>query len=101
LDLQPSFSGLSLEQAKTLLMRLRAGEEKPPYVMPGFEEVFVKNFMSYALNADPEAASILRDSLSLIWHEFREEYEWVILDELDARYSKFISILPSPEAAPQ
>ncbi|MGD9033527.1 MAG: DUF6178 family protein [Desulfobacteraceae bacterium] len=101
LDLQPSFSGLSLEQAKTLLMRLRAGEEKPPYDMPGFEEIFVKDFMSYALNADPEAASILRDTLSLIWHDFREEYEWVILDELDARYSKFISILPSPEAAPQ
>jgi hypothetical protein len=101
LDLQPSFSGLSLGQAKTLLMRLRAGEEKPPYDMPGFEEIFVKDFMSYALNADPEAASILTDTLSFIWHEFREEYEWVILDELDARYSKFISILPSPEAAPQ
>ena len=82
-------------------MRLRAGKEKPPYDMPGFEEIFVKNFMSYALNADPEAASILRDTLSLIWHAFREEYEWVILDELDARYSKFISILPSSEVAPQ
>lgn len=101
LDLRPSFSGLSLEQVKTLLKRLRAGSEKPPYDMPGFEEIFVKDFISYALNADPEAASILRDTLSFIWHEFREEYEWVVLDDLDARYSKFISILPARGVAPQ
>jgi hypothetical protein len=101
LDLQPSFSGLSLEQAKTLLHRLRGGSKKPPFEMPGFEETFVKNFMSYALDADPVAASILRDTLSFIWHEFQEEYEGVILDDLDARYSKFISILPSRGVAPQ
>ncbi len=101
LGLQPSFSGLSLEQAKRLLHRLRAGSEKPPHEMPGFEETFVRDLMSYALEADPEAKSILRDTLSLIWHEFREEYEWVILDDLDARYSKFISILPSRGVAPQ
>ena len=101
LDLQPSFSGLSLELAKRLLKRLRAGSEKPPYDMPGFEEIFVKDFMSYALNADPEAASILRDTLSFIWQEFREEYVWVILDDLDARFSKFISILPARGVAPQ
>ncbi len=101
LDLQPSFSGLSLEQVKTLLHRLRAGSEKPPFEMPGFDETFVKDFMSYASDADPEAASILRDTLSFIWHEFREEYEWVNLDDLNARYSKFISILPSGGVAPQ
>jgi hypothetical protein len=100
LELEPSFSGLSLEQAKTVLQRLRAGRENPPYEMPGFEEIFVKNFMSYALNADPEAASTLRNTLSLIWHEFQEEYAWVSLDDLDARYSKFISILPARGVAP-
>ena len=57
--------------------------------------------MSHALNADLEAASILRDTMSFIWHEFREEYEWVVLDDLDARYSKFISILPARGVAPQ
>jgi hypothetical protein len=101
LDLEPSFSGLTVEQARTLLHRLRKGSEKPPFEMPGFEEIFVSDFMSYASDADPEASSILRDTLSLIWHEFREEYERVNLDDLDARYSKFISILPSPGVAPQ
>jgi hypothetical protein len=101
LDLQPSLSGLSLEQTKTLLRRLRAGSEKPPFEMPGFEEIFIKDLMSYASDADPEAASILKNTLSIIWHEFREEYAWVILDDLDARYSNFISILPSGGVAPQ
>jgi hypothetical protein len=101
LDLEPSFRGLSVEQAKTLLQRLRTGSEKPPFEMPGFEEIFIKDVMFYAPDADPEAASILRDTLSVIWHEFQEEYEWVDLDNLDARYSKFISILSSPGVALQ
>jgi hypothetical protein len=100
LELQLSFSGLSLEQAKTLFRKLRASSEKPPYEMPGFKEIFIKDFMTYVSNADPEAASILRDALSFIWQEFREEYEWVSLDELDARYSKFITILPAGGDAP-
>ncbi|MGD9040047.1 MAG: DUF6178 family protein [Desulfobacteraceae bacterium] len=101
LDFEPSFSGITVEQAKTLFRRLRTGSEKPPFEMEGFEEIFVKDLMSYASGADPEATSILKDTLSYIWHEFREEYEWVLLDDLDARYSKFISILPSPGVAPQ
>lgn len=100
LELQLAFSGLSLEQAKTLFRKLRASSEKPPYEMPGFKEIFIEDFMTYVSNADPEAASILTDALSFIWQEFREEYEWVSLDELDARYSKFITILPAGEDAP-
>ena len=100
LELQLSFSGLSLEQAKTLFLKLRAGSGKPPYEMSDFKEIFVKDFMTYASNADPEAASILRDALSFIWQEFREEYEWVSLDELDARYSRFITIHPAGEVDP-
>jgi len=95
LELEPSFSALPMEQAKTFFRQLRTGSEEPPYEMPGFEEIFIKDFMDYALDADPEAGSILRDTLSFIWQEFREEYQWILLDHLDARYSKFIMILPS------
>ena len=101
LGLEPSFSGLSLEQAKRFFERLREGTKRPPYQMGEFEETFVKDFMSYAFDADPEAAPILRDTLSLIWQEFSEEYEWVSVRDLDSRYSKFISIMPSHEVAPQ
>lgn len=97
LEIQPSFSGISIEQAKSLFSRLRAGSMKPPYDMSAFEERFVKDLMAYAVHAEPEAASILRDTLSLIWQEFSEEYEQVSIHDLDGRYSKFITIRIPPD----
>ena len=95
LRLEPSFSGISLAQARSLFRRLRAGRRKPPYEMPGFERLFVKDFMAYASHSDPEAASILEETLSLIWKEFHDEYEWVSTHDLDGRFSQFISITTS------
>jgi hypothetical protein len=92
LDLTPGFSGLSLEEAKRFFGILRQGNEKPPYVIGRFKERFITDFMSYAGSADPEAASILEDSLNLIWEEFSEEYEWIWPHDLDGRFSKFITI---------
>jgi hypothetical protein len=90
--MKPCFSEISIEQAKSLFHRLRAGSTKPPYRMTGFQETFVEDFMAYASDADSESASILRDTLSLIWQDFQEEYEGVSLSDLDGRYSSFIMI---------
>jgi hypothetical protein len=92
LKIEPSFSGISLEQAKDLFRRLRAGSRKPPYKMTGFKESFIRDFMAYAADSEPEAALILKDTLSLIWKELCEEYKWVSIDDLDERYSKFVTI---------
>ena len=92
LKLKPSFSGLSLSQARRLFRRLREGSSAPPYTMPGFEKIFVSDLMSYVADADPEAASILRETLALIWQEFYEEYKQVSISDLDGRYSKYIII---------
>ncbi len=92
LDLTPGFSGVSLEEAKRFFEILREGNEKPPYAIDRFKERFVTDFMSYARSADPEAASILEDSLNLIWEEFSKEYEWIWPHDLDGRFSKFITI---------
>jgi hypothetical protein len=92
LQMKPCFSEISIEQAKSLFHRLRAGSTKPPYRMTGFQETFVEDFMAYASDADSESASILRDTLSLIWQDFQEEYEGVSLSDLDGRYSSFIMI---------
>jgi hypothetical protein len=94
LKLEPSFSGLSLSQARRLFRHLRGGSSAPPYTMPGFEEVFVSNFMAHVSDADPEAASILREALALIWQTFYEEYKQVSMTDLDSRYSKYITITP-------
>jgi len=90
LNLEPSFSRISLKQTRSFFRLLRSEKKRPPYKMPGFEGTFVNDFMAYAADSDPEAASILEDTLSLIWQEFREEYERVSLSDLDERYSKFL-----------
>ena len=95
LDLEPSFEAISLKQARQFFDILRKGDESPPYQMLGFEEVFVKEFMATASEFDTEDAATLKDALSLIWQEFCEEYDWVNVDDLDPRFSKFILIRPA------
>jgi hypothetical protein len=92
LGLPPGFSGISLKQVKRLFSILRGKGRRPPYAMEGFEEKFVAHFMSVARHADAEASLILKETLSLIWREFVEEYEDVALSEIDGRYIRFISI---------
>lgn len=92
LKLEPCFLGISLRQAKDFFRQIRAGIEKPPYLMPEFEKIFVENFLDHAPDFEPELKIILKDTLSFIWEEFRQEYEWVSVDDLDGRYSRFISI---------
>jgi hypothetical protein len=92
LGLPPGLSGLSLKEAKRFLSILRGNRRKAPYAMGGFEEKFVAHFMSAASHADPEAALVLKETLSLIWREFVEEYQDVALASLDEKYIRFISI---------
>ncbi len=94
LDLKPSFEAISLKQARQFFDQLRKGDERPPYQMLGFEEVFVKDFMASASGFEPEDAATLKDTLSLIWQEFCQEYDWVDVDALDPRFSKYILIKP-------
>ncbi|MEE9612237.1 MAG: DUF6178 family protein [Desulfatiglandales bacterium] len=93
LKLEPCFSGISLRQAKDFFRQIRAGIEKPPYLMPGFEKIFVENFLDHASDFEPELKSILKDTLAHIWEEFHQEHEWVSAKDLDQRYSKFVSIM--------
>jgi hypothetical protein len=101
LKLELSFSSMSPEQAKELFRRLRGKNEKPPYQMPGFKSIFVKNFMEYASDFDKEDKKTLKHTLSLIWQKFAVEYQWVPGDDLDGRFTKFISIKPSHGAPVQ
>ena len=92
LELTPSFEAITLKQARQFFDLLRERDEKPPYQMLGFEEIFVKDFMVYASGFEPEDAASLKDTLSLIWQEFCKEYDWVDVDALDPRFSKYILI---------
>ena len=92
LELTPSFEAISLKQARQFFDLLRGGDERPPYQMLGFEEVFVKDFMVSASGFEPEDAATLKDTLSLIWQEYCQEYDWVEVDALDPRFSKYVLI---------
>lgn len=91
LGLDPGMEPLSLDQARDLFGTLRAGERRRPYRMPGFEQNFVGFFLGHF--AEGEQGS-LRQTLSLIWREFRDEYERLPLEELDPRFARFLAILP-------
>jgi hypothetical protein len=88
LKLEPSFSGLTLKQSKLLLGQLRGGARRPPYKMSGHEKAFLREIMSHVDSHWPEA----EDVLSQMWEEFQKEYERMSLQELDPRYSRFITI---------
>jgi len=92
LDLEPGFSGLTPGEAKRFFEILRGRSKKPPYVIDPVKERFVTDFMSRSGDADPEAASILKDTLTLIWQDFSKEYEWVWPHDLDSRFSTFVTI---------
>jgi len=94
LNLGPSFEAISLKQASQFFDLLREGDKKPPYQMLGFEEVFVKDFMVSASGFEPEDAETLKDTLSLIWQKFCQEYDWMEVDALDPRFSKYVLINP-------
>ncbi|MFO7785111.1 MAG: DUF6178 family protein [Desulfatiglandales bacterium] len=94
LKASPSFSALTPSQAKRFMERLRSKgrDSDPPYSMAAFEGEFVDDFLSFAGDSDSEAASILREALVLIWQEFQEEHQWLSPEDMDGRYSKFITI---------
>jgi len=94
LGLEICFLSISLEDARKFFGLLRAETEGSPYKMPGFGETFAGDLMSYAADFEPEAAATLKDTLSLIWKEFTQEYGWVSIRDLDGKFSRFIWIIP-------
>lgn len=92
LGLEQGLSGLTLGEAKSFFEILRGGSRKPPYNIDHFKERFISDFMSHTGDADPEAASILKDTLALIWQDFSKEYEWIWPHDLDGRFSTFVTI---------
>jgi hypothetical protein len=101
LGIQPGFAPLSLEQVRDLFKRLRSGSQKPPYGMPGFNEVFVKDFMTLSLDFQGADRVLLEETLRILWDKFANEYALVGTADLDGRFLKFILSSPSPGSAPR
>jgi len=97
LKLQPSVFPITPDQARRFLAILHG--EPPPGGAPSDMSLcgaeFVEDFMGYATASDEEASQILRETLELIWQEFREEYDGVAAEDLDSRYAKFFILRDS------
>jgi hypothetical protein len=86
------FLPLSLEQTKEFFGLIRGQEKGPPFRMPGFREIFIRDLMLYETGLGPDEEILLKDTLSLLWQEFSEEYALIEASDLDARFTKFIMI---------
>ena len=101
LKIQSGFAPLSLDRVRDLFKFLRSGSQKPPYGMPGFKEVFVKDFMACAPDLEGADKAVLEETLGILWDKFTEEYAMVGTADLDGRFLKFILSSPSPSSCPR
>lgn len=95
LGLDPGIATLPLDQVRDFFRLLRDGSTEPPYRMPGFKDIFIQDFMAYIPELESRDAHILKETLSLLWQKFFEEYAFVAAAELDGRFIKFILTRPS------
>jgi hypothetical protein len=101
LGFPPGFAPLSLDQVRDLFRLLRSDAQKPPFGMPGFKEVFVKDFMAWAPDFESADQAVLEDTLGTLWDKFTEEYALVGTADLDGRFLRFILSSPSPASGPR
>ena len=91
LGLEPGFFVLSFEQIKGLFDLLRAEDEDAPYGMSEYEEVFV-NDLSQQMDITGDDMLILKETLSFLWKQFRIEYEFIKIPDLDPKYMRFFCV---------
>jgi hypothetical protein len=101
LEKEPSFSALSPGEARRFFGILRSNEKGPPYGMPGFGEAFIDALLAQVPVTDSKTEAVLIETLSLVWQEFTDEYADVDPEDLDGRYSGFISIGPDDGSVPR
>lgn len=89
-----SFSPLSLVQAGRFMEMIRewTGQPESPSSPTGGQDEFLNFFVAFAGDPDGETLTILKEALALVLQEFLEEYRLVSPGDMDARYSKFITI---------
>jgi hypothetical protein len=101
LGFAPGFSPLTLDQVRDLFKLVRSDAQKPPFAMPGFREVFVKDFMACVPDVGSADQALLEDTLGILWDKFTEEYALVGIADLDGKYLRFILSSPSPASGPR
>jgi len=99
LKFDPGLTPLSLTRVRDFFRLVRVRDKQKPFRMPGFKEVFIEDLMSHASGLDPDDIRLLKETLSILWQEFVEEYARVAIDDLDERFSRFILARPDSESS--
>jgi len=92
----PTHLPLKMDEAKKVLSELRVGEKRSPYKMKGQREAFIQYYSDLGCWLEKKDHTLLLETLSLLWEEFREEYQWIEAADLNPRFSKILRIKPSP-----
>ena len=56
--------------------------------MPGYEKIFINDLVEN-VDASEEEAMVLKESLSYLWRQFKIEYEFINIPDLDMRYMRY------------
>ncbi len=102
LKLEGDFAPLSLDQVKEFFILMRRGDKAPPFRMPGQGDAFIRDLISYLGDFGPGDHVLLKDTLSLLWQDFEEEYALVEVKDMDHRFMKSFLIYPPgiPDESP-
>jgi hypothetical protein len=92
LGLEPGFSDITPDEARSLFAVLREGEPGPPYRMDRFKDVFVEEMLACAEELPGDLRATLREELASAWDDFREEYEEVPPADTDMKHNPFLLI---------
>ena len=83
---------ISRKEAEAFFKYLRKGYDQPPFRMAGYKEVFLKDIIEYDICSTQEETHFLRETLSMLWQEFVDEFAYVDVTDVDSRYVRFIMI---------
>ena len=92
LGLDPGFAAIEPGEARAFFAILREGETAPPYRMARFREIFIEDMLGIASKLPDDLRAALREELSNVWEEFRDEYEEVPPADTDMKHNPFLII---------
>ena len=92
LEQEPDFGPLTIEQTKDFFQLVRGGKKSPPFNLKKAGIEFIQDLIHPEDWLEKEEIALLKDTLSLLWEDFSEEYSMVETSNIDGRFTKFILI---------
>ena len=92
MGIEPPLEPMLLEDIRKFFILLREKENSFPYRLERFGARFISDFSEIDTHMSPEEKGHLVRALTFIWGRFKEEYQWVPIDNLDIKHLIFFKI---------